>query len=199
MTRVKADVSAPQIDGLLIDWDLFDDFAEGAGDMWRELVMFAIRMPVLIPQLDQAELPDVVKKGLNTLLLQRGTELLEARNGLVVTVADSVQEAVGELSGPLPVNVDMPSQVQAGTAAAEVLKWLRGEAPEEMATYGPMVEGGIQLQLGAYEDYEAGVLQRINRSLDSAMKALDLVPGPSITRAALSQICGRTIRDWAVQ
>lgn len=48
-----------------------------------------------------------------------------------------------------------------------------------------------------YRGSVQGVKQRINRSLDNAMKALDLVPGPSITRAALFQICGRAIRDWA--
>ncbi len=197
MTRGKASVSAPQIDGLSIDWDLFDDFAESAGDMWRELVMFAIRTPALIPQLDGAVLPDVVKERLNALLLQRGTQLLEARDGLVVAVADAVREAVGGPTMPMHVNAGISNKVQPGTVAAEVMGWLRQNAPDDVARYGAVVEGELQLQLGPYEDYELGVLERINRSLDSAMKALDLETGPAIARAALSRICGPTIRDWA--
>ena len=124
---------------------------------------------------------------------------MEARDGLVVAVAESVRGAVGNLPNPLPANAGMPGKVQPGTVAAAVIEWLGGEAPEAMATYGPVVKGHLQLQLGPYEAYETGVLERIERSLDSAMKALDLEPGPGITRAALSRICGRTMRDWAVQ
>jgi hypothetical protein len=155
-------------------------------------------MPTLIPQLMAAELPDVVTERLNALLLEQGTQLLAARDGLVVA-AESVRAAVGELTTPLHTNEDMRNQVQPGTAAAAVMEWLRREAPEEMATYGPVVEGDLQSQLCPYEDYEAGVLERINRSLNDAMIALDLESGPATTRTALSQICGRTTRDWTLQ
>jgi hypothetical protein len=198
MTRVGADVSVPQVDGLSIDWDRFDDFAEGAGDMWREMVMFAIRMPALIPQLDEAKLPDAVQQRLNALLLERGTQLLDERDGLVVAVAESVRGALGAPTTPLPANAGMPREAQPGTVAATVAEWLRAAAPEEMATHAPVAEGALQLLLGPYEDYEAGVLERINGNLDSVMKALDLKTGPAITQAALSRICGRTMRDWAV-
>jgi hypothetical protein len=199
MTRAQTGIAVPQIDGLSIDWDRFDDFAEGAGDMWREMVMFAIRMPSLIPQFDRAELPDQVKDRLNTLLLKRGTQLLEARDGLVVAVAESVRGTLGTITAPLPAHSGMSGEIRSGTVAATLVEWLRGEAPDEMAAYGPYVEGVLQLQLGPYEDYETGVLKRINRNLDSVMKALDLAPGPILTPASLSQICGRTMRDWAIQ
>jgi hypothetical protein len=197
MTQVKADVSVPQIDGLSIDWDRFDDFAEGAGDMWRELVMFAIRMPSLIPQLDHAELPDAVREGLNTLVLEHGTQLLQARDGLVVALADSVRSMVGTVATPLPAPAGDSSEIQPGTVAATVMDWLRGKAPEELAAYGHVVGSALQLQLGSYEDYETGILERINGSLNRVMKALDLSSGPAVTSASLSQICGRTMRDWA--
>ena len=199
ITQVPESVSVPQFHGLSIDWDRFDDFAEAAGDMWQEMVMFAIRMSGLIPQLDEAQLTDDLQERLNALLLERGKQLLEERDGLVVAVAKSVRSEVDMLATPLPAHAGMPREVQPGTVAATVKEWLRSEAPEELATYGAVVDGALQLQLGPYEEYEAGVLMRINRSLDRVMRALDLEAGPAMTQGALSQICGRTMRDWAVQ
>ena len=197
VTPVTEDVTAPQCHGVSIDWDRFDDFAEAAGDMWQEMIMFAIRTPALIPRLDQAAIPDDVKKRLNALLLERGARLLEGRDGLVVEVAESVRRAVGTLATPLPASAGMSRQIQPGSVAEAVVKRLRKEAPEEMSACGPAVEDALQLQLGPYEDYEAGVVARIDRRLERVMKALDLASGPVSTQAALSRICGRTMRDWA--
>ena len=197
MTRVPENVSVPQFHGLSIDWDRFDDFAEAAGDMWQEMVMFAIRMSGLIPQLDKAELTDDVQERLNALLSKRGAQLLEERDGLVVEIAESVRRQMNTLPKPLPAHAGMPREVQPGAVAAMVMEWLRSEAPEDLATYAAVVDGALQLQLGPYEEYEAGVLMRINRSLDRVMRALNLDAGPAIAQGALSQICGRTMRDWA--
>ena len=189
ITRVPESVSAPRIDGFSVDWDRFDDFAEAAGEMWREMILFAIRMPGWIPQLDHDRL--------NALIWKRGTQLMEEREGLVVEVAESVRQA-RETSAKRPHENDgASSQIQPGTVAATVLEWLRGEAPEEIAQHRPAVESALQKQLGPYEAYEAGVLERVNGSLDIVMESLDLASGPGLTPAALSRIGGRTMRDWA--
>jgi hypothetical protein len=57
----------------------------------------------------------------------------------------------------------------------------------------------VQSQLGGYEDYESRVLIRINTNLNLVMKALGFDAGPVQTGKTLSRICGRTIRDWALQ
>ena len=196
MTMESESVSSPQFPGVLVDWDRFDDFAEAAGDMWREMVMFALRMPGLIPQFEETVLPIKEQAELNALLLDQGTHLLEMRDGLVVAIAESVRTAMDMPAAPLPALVGMPNQVRPGTVAARVMEWLRSQAPKELAIYGVAVESAIQLQLGSYEEYEEGVLIRINRSLDSVMRALDLEAGPAITPVELSHICGPTIRDW---
>ena len=158
--------------------------------------MFALRMPGLIPQFEETGLPNKVQAELNALLLDQGTHLLERRDGLVVAIAESVRRAMDMPAAPLPAHVGMPNQVRPGTVAARVMEWLRSQTPEELAIYGVAVESALQLQLGSYEDYEEGVLIRINKSMDSVMRALDLEAGPAITPVALSHICGRTIRDW---
>lgn len=198
MTQVTANVSAPRIEGFSIDWDRFDDFAEAAGEMWREMIVFAIQMPAWIPQLDHPELPDAIEHRLNALLLERGTQLLKERRGLVIDVAESVQDAVETPPTSLLGDAGLASKVPLpGSVAATVVEWLWGKAPEEIALHQPAVDRALQLQLGPYEDYEAGVLESINGSLEIAMKALDLESGPVLTPGALSQICGRTMRDWA--
>ena len=196
MTQVSESVSVPQFQDLSIDWDRFDDFAEATGDMWKEMVMFAIRMSALIPQLHEAELMEDVKQRLNARLMERGTQLLDERDGLVAAIAESVLSKVDTLAKPLPAYAGMPLEVQQGTVAATVMEWLRRDAPRELDIYGSMVDSALQLQLGPYEQYEAGVLMRINRSLDRVIGALDLDAGPAITQGALSRICGRTMRDW---
>jgi hypothetical protein len=197
ITRAGADVSAPQIDGWSIDWDRFDDFAEGAGDMWRELVMFAIRMPSLIPQLAEAALPDTAQARLNALLAERGKQLLDARDGLVAAIAESVRAATDADPAPLPAGAEVPRAAEPGSVAATIIAWLREAAPADMAAFGAAVESALVALLGPYEDYEAGVLARINASLARVMRALELGAGPALTRSALSQLCGRTLRDWA--
>jgi hypothetical protein len=198
MTRETATVSAPQIPGVTIDWDRFDAFAEAAGEMWHAMILFAMRMPDLTPQLEMAELPINVKERLNRSLLERGTELLEERDGLVVEVAESIRSMRAKPARPLAASVDLPREIQPGTAAASVMEWLHERAPEDMAMYGPIVGPAIQSQLGPYEDYEGRVLLRINSNLNLVIQALDLDAEPAqIDAAALSRICGRTMRDWA--
>ena len=159
--------------------------------------MFALRMPGLIPQFEDTGLPDKVQTDLNTRLLNQGTRLLEGRDGLVVAIAEAVRSAAEMPVVPLPSHIGKSTNtVRPGTVAARVMEWLHSQAPEDLAIYGVAVEKAIALQLGFYEDYEEGVLIRINTSLDSVMRALDLEAGPPITPAALSHICGRTMRDW---
>ena len=198
MTQAQESILEPQLQGVAIDWQRFDDFAEAASDVWRELVMFAIRMPGLIPQLDSPKLPPNVQEDLNSLLSRHGAQLLADRQGLVVDVAESVRDAVEMAVRPLFASAKTPNEAQPGTVAASVLDWLRAEASEVLAKHGTPVADALQAQLGPYENYEAGVLHRTNSSLALVMKALDLEAGPAITNAALSQLCGRTIRDWAV-
>ena len=197
MTRPSESVPVPQLDGLSIDWNRFDDFAEAAADMWRELVMFAIRMPGLIPQVDEAGLPDEVREKLNAVLSQRGTELLAERDGLVVAVAESVRGAGEMVQSPLRAHGVLPKDTQPGTVAAGIVEWLRSRAPVESAQYDAVVDGAVQAQLGPYEEYEQGVLTRVNASLGRVMKSLGVDAGPPMTEGGLSQICGRTLRDWA--
>ena len=197
MTRPSESVPVPQLDGLSIDWNRFDDFAEAAADMWRELVMFAIRMPGLIPQVDEAGLPDEVREKLNAVLSQRGTELLAERDGLVVAVAESVRGAGEMVQSPLRAHGVLPKDTQPGTVAAAIVEWLRSRAPVESAQYDAVVDAAVQAQLGPYEEYEQGVLTRVNASLGRVMKSLGVDAGPPMTEGGLSQICGRTLRDWA--
>jgi hypothetical protein len=198
MTQETATVSVPKINDVSVDWEQFDEFADAAGEMWQSLILFAIRMPDLIPQLDTAELPIYVKARLNQCLLMRGKQLLEGRSGLVVEIADSVRSMTGRPTPRLSPPIDLPREIQAGTVAANVMEWLRREAPEVVVMYGPLVGSDLQSQLGAYEPYEASVLRRINENLDRVMKALDLDVGSGITQSTLSRICGTTMRGWAV-
>jgi hypothetical protein len=197
MTRETENVSIPQPPDLAIDWERFDDFAEAAGDMWREIVIFAIRMPALIPQLEGVEFPTDVKDRLNGLLLERGTRLLDARDGLVVAVAESVRSVIGTPATPLPSQAGLSGEIQTGSLVEIVMDCLRNSAPDEAAKYASAIGSALNSQLGPYEEYEAGVLARINASLDGVMKALNLEGGPAITQSALSQLCGRSMRDWA--
>jgi hypothetical protein len=200
MTRETATVIAPEISGLTIDWDRFDAFAEAAGEMWHALILFAMRMPDLIPQLDSAELPIDVKERLNRCLSERGTELLEEREGLVVEVAESIRSMRAKPARRLAGGANLPRDIQPGTVAASVIEWLCEKAPDDMAMYGTIAGPAIQSQLGPYENYESQVLMRINTNLNLVMHALDLDAGPAQTdAAALSRICGRTMRDWAIR
>ena len=197
MTSVAAGVSAPPADVLPIDWERFDDFAEAAGEMWRETILFAIGMPDWIPQLDHPELPDVIGHRLNALLMERGTQLLKEREGLVAEVAESVREVVETPARSPQSKQKLAGQtIRPGTVAAKVMEWLREKAPEEIARHRLAVESAVRQQLGQYENYEAEVLGRINASLGIVMKSLDLPFGSAITPMALSRICGRTMPDW---
>jgi hypothetical protein len=198
MIQETAAVSVPQIHDISVDWERFDEFAESAGEAWQTLIMFAIRMPDLIPQLDSLELPLDVTERLNQCLMARGTQLLERRGGLVVEVANGVRSMSGRPTPPLVARTDLPREIQPYTATAVVMEWLRKEAPDEITAYESSVARELQLRLGPYEEYEAGVLRRTNEYLCRAMKALDLEAGPPLTQAALSRICGPTMHEWAV-
>jgi hypothetical protein len=197
ITQATYTVVAPQVHGLSIDWDRFDDFAEAAGDVWQEIIMFAIRTASWIPHLHETTLPAAATQRLNALLREKGEQLLASREGLVVEVAESVRRAIGT-PPTVPTNTGVAVAVEPGTVAETIVKWLRLEAPDEMETHGLAVEHALQAQL-PYEPYEAGVLERINGSLERVMKSLDLAAGSALTPASLSRICGRTMRDWASQ
>jgi hypothetical protein len=199
MTQGAAPVAVPQIPEVTVDWDRFDEFAEAAGEMWQALIMFAIRMPDLIPQLDAAELPVHVGETLNRHLSERGAQLLDERDGLVVQVAESIRSLAGKPTPPLRAGGDLAREIQPDTVAATVMEWLRGKAPEEMARHGEIVGAAIQSQLGPYEEYEARVLRRVDTNLHLAMEALGFDAESALSAAALTRICGRTIRDWAVE
>lgn len=52
-------------------------------------------------------------------------------------------------------------------------------------------------KLSPYNLYEAGVLAGLNRHMSGIMESLGISqPSADLTASALSQVCGRTLRDW---
>jgi hypothetical protein len=185
---------------LEIDWDQFDVFTHHAADIWRDLVLYVIQSPQFCPRLADSQLPREVQDRLNALLERRGTELLEGQTGLVVDIAQVVQEYGGRPdAGGLPepnAPLVASSGPQPGSLAAIVLAWLSGVAAADMRTYAPVVASALQAQLAAYEIYEAIVLDQLNQHLSRLMHALGLGRSSALRASALSHVCGRTLRDW---
>ena len=177
--------------GLGIDWDAFDVFAHHAGEMYRDLVMFALRMPAFLPDLDDTSLSPDARQRLSAALTRHGERLLEAQQGMVVELARSVQAAMGPPAPAPPRRTTEPSPL-----AATVTEWLRDVEPAEMELHAPAVAAALESRLGAYEEFEADLLTNLNRDLNAAMRALGFETGAPLTRVALTGLCGRTLGDW---
>jgi len=178
---------------LEIDWEQFDVFADHAGEMWRELVLFAMQAPQFLPELADELLPPDVQQRLNTCLERRGTELLAGQSGLVVEIARAAQAY-----GADPPLLTPEPGADPGSLGADVLAWLHRVAAPEMRTHAPVVAQALQAQLAAYDSYEASVMAGVNEHLHWILRALGLdASSAPLTPSALSHVCGRTLRDWS--
>jgi hypothetical protein len=190
----------PPCTGLDIDWDQFDLFTYSAATMWRDLAMYAIRMPQFCPKLVDSRLPSELQDRLNALLERRGTKLLKGQTGLVVDIARVVQEYTGPADDSLPEEAAEPPTPspahQPPSLAAIVLAWLSCVAPEDMRIYAPVVGNNLQARLAPYDTYEAAVLDALNQRISRLMRALGLRQTSALTASALSHVFGRTLRDW---
>ena len=117
----------PPCASLDIDWDKFDVFTYSAATMWRDLAIYATRMPDFCPKLADSRLPAEVQDRLNALLERRGSELLKGQTGLVVEVARVVREYAGPADDALPEEPSAPtaplSDPRPGSLASIVLAW----------------------------------------------------------------------------
>jgi len=190
--EVSVEALPPACASLEIDWDRFDIFAQHAGEMWRELVLYAMRMPQFLPELADPRLPADEQQLLNTRIERHGTELFGSQSGLVVEIARAAQAY-----GAGPAVIAPGTNATATSLAATVFAWLERSAGPEMGDYHEVVSSDLQAQLAAYESYEAGVLTRLSEHLRCAAGALGLDShGEPLTASALSHVCGRTLRDW---
>jgi len=202
---VRREDLPPACDSLDIEWDQFDVFADSAATIWRDLVVYAIRTPQFCPHIADPRLPSDIQDRLNALLERRATELLEAQSGLVVDLARIALGSVGPadpIAPPEPPvsRVERKAVAQTATAgrtlAATVLSWLQRVAEEDMRNNQPVVADAVESQLAAYDTFEAAVLDELNRNLTRVMQSLGLGSPRELTASALSQVYGRTLRDW---
>jgi hypothetical protein len=188
----------PPCASLEIAWESFDLFTHHAATLWDDLVMYVIQAEQFCPELACPELPPELQGRVNECLRRRAAQLLAGQTGLVVDVARAAREYVRRPDVPaaglaLPAPAPWP-----GNLAAVVLKWLcKVAGADELRPHEPVVAAALQSQLGPYDSYEATVLAGLNHHLSSLMEALGLGrPGAALTASALSQVCGRTLRDW---
>jgi hypothetical protein len=183
---------APPCDSLEVDWESFDLFKHHAAGLWDDLVMYVIRTAEFCPELACPELPPAVQCRLNECLRRRVTRLLAGQTGLVVDVARAARQHVRR-SAAWAAKPALPSQ---GSLAAVVLAWLREAAGADLRPHERVVAEALQRQLAPYDTYEATVLSGLNEHLGCLMDALGLGrPCVALTASALSQVCGRTLRD----
>jgi hypothetical protein len=183
----------PPCESLEIDWERFDEFTEYASAIWRDVAIYAMRMPEFLPALSDPQLPQEVQKRLNTLLQCRGTELLEGQAGLVIEIARAVHAALP----PEPRLASDPAAATVpGSLAPVVLAWLTDAAGTDVQAHQATVANALRAQLDPYDCFEATVLAGLNQHLRGLMHSLGLDPGAPVGAPALSCVCGRTLRDW---
>jgi hypothetical protein len=180
---------------LEIDWGEHDRFTHHTAYLWNDLVMYVIEAAQFCPQIADQRLPADVRDRLNASLKQRGTKLLEGQKGLVVDLARGAQQFLAGPSTVLPA--EPRGEPEPGSLAATVQAWLRTVAGQDVNDHAPVVASALEAQLAPYEIYEAAVLARLNQHLSGVVDALGLGrPQGTLTAAALSHVCGRTLRDW---
>ena len=185
----------PACAGVAIDWSGFDDFKEQSDSTWRELVIFAVTMPWLVPRLADDRLPPHLQERLNTFLENRGAEILEGQSGLVIDVARMAQGEPPQPEAPL---LDLqPVSPEPGGLAEVVFHWLSAMAPEDTRIQATVIKEALQAACVPYEAYEATVLEKLNLHMNAIMNALGFRPGEPLTPNALSQLFGGTFRDWS--
>jgi hypothetical protein len=177
---------------LEIDWNEFDTFAEHAGELWRELVVYALRTWAFVPQLSDTRLPSDIQERLNERLRGHATQLLAQQTGLLTDIAREVQSHL-EIPTPEPNPID-PGEP--GYLSTVILKWLHAVCETDVRQYAAIVAEALRGQLGSYELYEEQVLGSLNQHLDRMQHALDFETAAPLTAVALSRVYGRTLRDW---
>ena len=184
---------------LEIAWEQFDTYTENADSIWRDLVIYAVRMQEFVPQLAEPRLPSDAQERLNALLKQRGVEILAGQKGLVVDIA---RAALGSGGEPVALPQELPGAPVASRVPEQdglfdtVFAWLRDAAGADIEAHGPVVAEALQAQLAIYDLYEAEVLAGLNQHLNSIMQALGLELEDPLPPSVLSHLCGRTLRDW---
>jgi hypothetical protein len=184
-----------------IAWEQFDVFTDAASGLWYELVLYVLRAPQFCPKLEEPRLPSDVQQRLNVCLKRRATELLADQRGLVVDIARGAAEFCRGAAGaclikPADQIVSPPSE-RPEHLAATMLAWLNAAAPDDMRTHAAVVASALQALLAAYHLFETRVLSTLDEHLRCLMAALGMdEPGEALTYAALSHVCGRTLRDW---
>jgi hypothetical protein len=209
MQAYDAIVSGPQVaqenlpppcESLDVAWEQFDNFTDHASSIWRDVAMYAIRMPEFLPEISDSRLPQDVQSRLNALLQRRGTELLEEQSGLVIEIARAAQASTAAPTDALPPEpppaTDPPEIPEPGSLAATVLAWLSDSAGADVQAHAQIVASALRAQLDPYDRFEATVLAGLNEHLSGLMQSLGLDPGAPVGAAALTRLCGRTLRDW---
>jgi hypothetical protein len=186
---------------LEIDWDKHDLFTDHASFLWDDLVMYVIRTSQICPELTDPRLPDASRQRLNGHLQRRTAQLLEGQTGLVVDIARAAQSSIANFAAGEPAERPHERSTSAaaepGSLAAAVATWLSKETASDMRNYGDWVAEELKTQLAGYELLEASVLAGLNQHADALVQALGCEGYRSpLTATALSQICGRTLRDW---
>jgi hypothetical protein len=198
---VEAEALPSECSRLDIAWEQFDVFTNAASGVWYELVLYVLQTPPFCPKLEEPRLPPDVQQRLNLCLKRRASELLVEQRGLVVDIARGALEFYRDAAGAFPAkptdqSLAAPGE-RPGKLAATVMAWLNGAAPNDMQIHAAVVADALQVQLALYDPFEAQVLSKLNQHVSCLMAALGLDrSGEALTYSALSQVCGRTLRDW---
>jgi len=198
---VAQEALPPDCTSLAIDWEQHDLFTDHAANLWNDLVMYVIQSSQFCPELADPRLPPTVRDRLNDHLKRRGAQLLAGQRGLVVDIARGAQDYFDPPAAVLPAEPPVPPlaspSLPSGSLASTVLAWLSDVAGTDLQTYELVVATDFQAQLAPYDLYETTVLAGLNERLICLMDALGLGrPSGTLTASALSQVCGRTLRDW---
>jgi hypothetical protein len=186
---------SPDCARLEIAWDQHDLFTEHAANTWNDLVVYVIQASAFAPELADHRLPPDVQDRLNAHLQRRMAQLQAGQKGLVVDVARGARQFCEVPATDLPA--EPSTNLQPSRLAASVLAWLSDVAEADVQAHAPVVASALQAQLAPYEDFEATVLAGLNQRVDGLVDALGLShPRSELTTSALSQVCGRTLRDW---
>jgi hypothetical protein len=175
--------------GLEIDWDRFDAMAKETAELWRELVMFAVRMPEFLPIVECTDIPAEIRERVNRLLRARGEQVLEAQHGLAVELARMVRE-FGD-TGPEPAGA-----TTTGALASSVAAWLDAHTDEDVRIHTHAITGDLARRIGAYESFETETVGNLNQRMNGIRSALGLDGVTRLEPDALTQILGCTLRNW---
>jgi hypothetical protein len=184
-----------------VDWERFGDFTHHTCNVWNELVQYVSQTRQCRPRLSDPRLPADVRDRLNALLRQRVDGIRADQAGLVVDVARGAEEYAGrplgtETCGPAD-GVVPPGPRTTGGLAETVLTWLQDAAADDVRGRGAVVAEDLRARLDPYDRLEANVLAGLNDDLNGMVRALGHGrPEAALTAAALSHVCGRTLRDW---